>query len=286
MQKEIYEQPESVVNTMRGRINFTTKKVVLGGIKDYISEIRRCRRLILIACGTSYHSAVATRQLLEELSELPVMVELASDFLDRSTPVFRDDVCIFISQSGETADTILALRYCKTRGALILGFTNTVGSSISRESHCGVHINAGPEIGQSVRAGGDGEESLFDVSGVASTKAYTSQFLALVLFGLVLSEDSISKEPRRRAIMDGLQQLPDMIKKVLHCDKKIRDYAEALFKETSLLVMGRGFNYATCLEGALVSVDLLHGPILISSIQSSLESKRIDLHALGRHPRR
>lgn len=147
MQKEIYEQPESVVNTMRGRINFTTKKVVLGGIKDYISEIRRCRRLILIACGTSYHSAVATRQLLEELSELPVMVELASDFLDRSTPVFRDDVCIFISQSGETADTILALRYCKTRGALILGFTNTVGSSISRESHCGVHLNAGPEIG-------------------------------------------------------------------------------------------------------------------------------------------
>jgi len=148
MQKEIYEQPESVVNTMRGRLNFNTKKVILGGIKDYINEIRRCRRLILIACGTSYHSAVATRQLLEELSELPVMVELASDFLDRSTPVFRDDVCMFISQSGETADTILALRYCKQRGALIVGFTNTVGSSISRESHCGVHLNAGPEIGK------------------------------------------------------------------------------------------------------------------------------------------
>ena len=147
MQKEIFEQPESVVNTMRGRVNFTTRKVVLGGIKDYISEIRRCRRLILIACGTSYHSAVATRQLLEELSELPVMVELASDFLDRNTPVFRDDVCIFISQSGETADTILALRYCKQRGALIMGVTNTVGSSISRESHCGIHLNAGPEIG-------------------------------------------------------------------------------------------------------------------------------------------
>ncbi|CAF1316395.1 unnamed protein product [Adineta ricciae] len=256
MQKEIYEQPESVVNTMRGRVNFNTRKVVLGGIKDYISEIRRCRRLILIACGTSYHSAVATRQLLEELSELPVMVELASDFLDRNTPVFRDDVCIFISQSGETADTILALRYCKQRGALIVGFTNTVGSSISRESHCGVHINAGPEIG------------------VASTKAYTSQFLALVLFGLVLSEDSISKEPRRRAIIDGLQQLPDLIKKVLQCDKKIREYAEALYKESSLLVMGRGFNFATCLEGALkvkeltymhsegiLAGELKHGPL-------------------------
>ncbi|CAF0867415.1 unnamed protein product [Rotaria sordida] len=256
MQKEIYEQPESVVNTMRGRVNFSAKKVVLGGIKDYINEIRRCRRLILIACGTSYHSAVATRQLLEELSELPVMVELASDFLDRSTPVFRDDVCIFVSQSGETADTILALRYCKQRGALIVGFTNTVGSSISRESHCGVHINAGPEIG------------------VASTKAYTSQFLALVLFGLVLSEDSISKEPRRKAIIDGLQQLADLIKKVLECDKKIREYAEALYKESSLLVMGRGFNFATCLEGALklkeltymhsegiLAGELKHGPL-------------------------
>ncbi|UJR35407.1 hypothetical protein I4U23_028164 [Adineta vaga] len=256
MQKEIFEQPESVVNTMRGRVNFTTKKVVLGGIKDYINEIRRCRRLILIACGTSYHSAVATRQLLEELSELPVMVELASDFLDRSTPVFRDDVCIFISQSGETADTILALRYCKQRGALIVGFTNTVGSSISRESHCGIHINAGPEIG------------------VASTKAYTSQFLALVLFGLVLSEDSISKQTRRDDIIDGLKNLPELIKEVLNCDKKIRDFAEDLYKKSSLLVMGRGFNFATCLEGALkvkeltymhsegiLAGELKHGPL-------------------------
>ncbi|CAF0833968.1 unnamed protein product [Rotaria sordida] len=256
MQKEIFEQPESVVNTMRGRVNFNTKKVILGGIKDYISEIRRCRRLILIACGTSYHSAVATRQLLEELSELPVMVELASDFLDRNTPVFRDDVCMFISQSGETADTILALRYCKQRGALILGFTNTVGSSISRESHCGIHINAGPEIG------------------VASTKAYTSQFLALVLFGLVLSEDSISKESRRNDIINGLQKLPELIKQVLNCDKKVREFAEELYKQSSLLVMGRGFNFATCLEGALkvkeltymhsegiLAGELKHGPL-------------------------
>ena len=215
MQKEIFEQPESVVNTMRGRVNFNTKKVVLGGLKDYISEIRRCRRLILIACGTSYHSAVATRQLLEELSELPVMVELASDFLDRNTPVFRDDVCIFISQSGETADTILALRYCKQRGALILGFTNTVGSSISRESHCGVHINAGPEIGRFLMKFNKFYLLKILFLGVASTKAYTSQFLHLFLFGLVLSEDSISKEPRRRDIIDGLQKLPDLIKKVL-----------------------------------------------------------------------
>nr|XP_045250599.1 glutamine--fructose-6-phosphate aminotransferase [isomerizing] 2 isoform X2 [Macaca fascicularis] len=147
MQKEIFEQPESVFNTMRGRVNFETNTVLLGGLKDHLKEIRRCRRLIVIGCGTSYHAAVATRQVLEELTELPVMVELASDFLDRNTPVFRDDVCFFISQSGETADTLLALRYCKDRGALTVGVTNTVGSSISRETDCGVHINAGPEVG-------------------------------------------------------------------------------------------------------------------------------------------
>ena len=113
MQKEIFEQPESVVNTMRGRINFDEEVVTLGGIKDYVHEIKRCRRLLLIGCGTSYHSAIACRALLEELTELPVMLDLASDFLDRKTPVFRDDVCFFISQSGETADTLNALRYCK-----------------------------------------------------------------------------------------------------------------------------------------------------------------------------
>merc|ERR1711922_85365 len=168
MQKEIFEQPESVVNTMRGRINYELEQVTLGGIKSYVSEIRRCRRLLMIGCGTSYHSAIATRQLLEELTELPVMIDLASDFLDRNTPIFRDDVCFFISQSG---------------GALIVGITNTVGSTICRESHCGVHINAGPEIG------------------VASTKAYTSQILSLTMFALVMSEDRISLQPRRSEII-------------------------------------------------------------------------------------
>lgn len=120
-------------------------------------------------------------------------------------------------------------------------------------------------------------------SGVASTKAYTSQFLALVLFGLVVSEDSISKEPRRKAIIDGLQQLPDLIKKVLECDKKIRDYAEALFKETSLLVMGRGFNFATCLEGALVK--LLEFFIVTSLTLYNLEIERINIHAFRRYSR-
>ena len=147
MQKEIYEQPESVVNTMRGRVNFDDYKVTLGGLRSYLHIIRRGRRIVFCACGTSYHSALATRAIFEELTEIPVSVELASDFLDRKTPIFRDDVCVFVSQSGETADTILALRYCLDRGALCVGVVNTVGSTISRETHCGVHINAGPEIG-------------------------------------------------------------------------------------------------------------------------------------------
>ncbi|VDP50717.1 unnamed protein product [Soboliphyme baturini] len=127
MQKEIFEQPESVFNSMRGRVNFEHNRIVLGGIKEFLPEIKRCRRLIMIACGTSYHSALATRQIVEELTELPVTVELASDFFDRQTPIFRDDVCFFISQSGETADSLNALRYCKSKGALIIGITNTVG---------------------------------------------------------------------------------------------------------------------------------------------------------------
>ncbi|XP_052685334.1 glutamine--fructose-6-phosphate aminotransferase [isomerizing] 1-like isoform X5 [Crassostrea angulata] len=258
MQKEIFEQPESVVNTMRGRVNFETNQVVLGGIKDFMTEIRRCRRLLFIACGTSFHSAVATRQLMEELTELPVMVELASDFLDRQTPVFRDDVCFFISQSGETADTLMALRYCKQRGALIVGITNTVGSSICRESHCGVHINAGPEIG------------------VASTKAYTSQFISLVMFALVMCEDRISMQDRRTEIIQGLKNLPSQIKAVLETDEHVNTLARELYQQKSLLVMGRGYNYATCLEGALkikeltymhsegiLAGELKHGPLAL-----------------------
>uniref|UniRef100_A0A3B4EQY1 glutamine--fructose-6-phosphate transaminase (isomerizing) n=1 Tax=Pundamilia nyererei TaxID=303518 RepID=A0A3B4EQY1_9CICH len=258
MQKEIFEQPESVVNTMRGRICFDTQKVVLGGLKDHLKEIKRCRRLIMIGCGTSFHAAVATRQILEELTELPVMVELASDFLDRITPVFRDDVCFFISQSGETADTLMALRYCKERGALTVGVTNTVGSSICRETDCGVHINAGPEIG------------------VASTKAYTSQFVSLIMFGLMMSEDRLSLQKRREEIINSLKMLPELIKKVLSLDEKIKAIANELYQQRSLLVMGRGFNYATCLEGALkikeitymhsegiLAGELKHGPLAL-----------------------
>ncbi|KAI8808583.1 hypothetical protein BJ742DRAFT_807891 [Cladochytrium replicatum] len=259
MQKEIYEQPESVVNTMRGRVNFETQKVTLGGLKAYLSTIRRCRRIVFTACGTSYHSCLATRAIFEELTEIPVSIELASDFLDRRTPIFRDDVCVFVSQSGETADTILALKYCLERGALCVGVTNTVGSSISRETHCGVHINAGPEIG------------------VASTKAYTSQYIALVMMALQLSEDRISMTTRRNEIVECLAELPRLIKETLALDRGLFDLARTtLHKEKSLLIMGRGYQNATCLEGALkikevsymhsegiLAGELKHGPLAL-----------------------
>ncbi|KAF9370473.1 glutamine--fructose-6-phosphate transaminase (isomerizing), partial [Podila verticillata] len=175
------------------------------------------------------------------------------------TPIFRDDVCVFISQSGETADTILAMRYCLERGALCVGVTNTVGSSISRESHCGVHINAGPEIG------------------VASTKAYTSQYIALVMMAIQLSEDRTSMTARRNEIIDGLHALPGHIKEVLAIDQELQRLArEVLHKEKSLLIMGRGFQNATCLEGALkikevsymhsegiLAGELKHGPLAL-----------------------
>ncbi|KAI6168423.1 hypothetical protein EDD17DRAFT_621781 [Pisolithus thermaeus] len=259
MQKEIYEQPESVVNTMRGRVIFDDYRITLGGLRSYLPIIRRGRRIVFCACGTSYHSALATRAMFEELTEIPVSVELASDFLDRKTPIFRDDVCVFVSQSGETADTILALRYCLERGALCVGIVNTVGSTISRETHCGIHINAGPEVG------------------VASTKAYTSQYVALVLMAVQLSEDRISFTPRRRAIIDGLRELPGQIKKVLELDSSLREFATtALANQRSLLLMGRGYQHATCLEGALkikeiaymhsegiLAGELKHGPLAL-----------------------
>jgi len=259
MQKEIYEQPESVVNTMRGRVNFDINKITLGGLRAYLPIIRRGRRIVFSACGTSYHSCLATRAIFEELTEMPVGVELASDFLDRKTPIFRDDVCVFVSQSGETADTILTMRYCLDRGALCVGVVNTVGSTISRETHCGVHINAGPEIG------------------VASTKAYTSQYIALLMIALQLSEDRISFTERRNQIIQGLHAIPSQIKKVLEQDKSLQELATtSLTNQRSLLIMGRGYQHATCLEGALkikeisylhsegiLAGELKHGPLAL-----------------------
>lgn len=249
MQKEIFEQADTIAQTMQGRIKATPlspikfgvpnvdrilyPRVRLGGLVDYVSTIRRSRRIIFIACGTSYHAALCSRQTVEELTQMPVVLELAGDILDRRCPIFRDDTCIFVSQSGETADTMRAMEYAIERGALCVGITNTVGSAIARKSTCGIHINAGAEIG------------------VASTKAYTSQIVAITMMAIVLASDQISKRKRTDEIVDSLLDLPDSIRQCLLLDEKIKKLAENLRDENSLLVFGRGRNYATAVEAAL-----------------------------------
>eukprot|EP00795_Rhopilema_esculentum_P012952 gene12952-3711_t len=258
MEKEIFEQPDSTERTLKGRVDFENHKVVLRGIEPHKEEIMRCRRLIMIGAGSSFHVAVATRQIIEQLTEVPVMTELSSDFMDREVPVFRDDVCIFISQSGETYSTLEALRYCKERDALVMGITNTVNSTLSRETSCGIHANAGVE------------------TGVASTKAYTSQILALIMLALMMAEDSRIKQPRVKEIIDGLKELPGKMRQVLELQDQLRKYGKQLSGMKSLLVMGRGYHYATCLEGAfkvkelanmhsegILSGELKHGPLAL-----------------------
>ena len=288
MAKEINEQPESLKSTMRGRVfagaesvggNWADvsppspgaaiddalssptaaqmgaltalaqrKRVHLGGVADFLPTIRRSRRLVLVGCGTSYHACLAARPALEEFTGIPVSLELASDIADRACPIMRDDTCIFVSQSGETKDTLDALTYAERRGALTVGITNTVGSAISMRTQCGVHVNAGAEIG------------------VASTKAYTSQLVTLVMLAIALSEDSITKLARRVEVIDALAALPAAVAQTLRLDAEMKALAQTLVKQQSLLVLGRGYNYATALEGALKvkEVSLMHSEGVLS----------------------
>ncbi|CAN8065995.1 unnamed protein product [Agarophyton chilense] len=251
MLKEIFEQPESLLQTMRGRVvlnphmgakehnTHSKADIHLGGIAPRLSDFKRSSRIIFVACGTSFHSCLAARQVMEELTELPVSIELASDFLDRRTPLFRSDICVFVSQSGETADTLEALRYAKKCQTLTVGLVNVVGSSIARLTDCGVHLNAGAEIG------------------VASTKAYTSQIITIVMLALQLSLDSRSKQQRRKNIHEALQKLPSLVKRTLQeLDDSVKTIAQRLSDNTSILLFGRGYQYATCLEGALKIKEL------------------------------
>ncbi|KAK1647371.1 hypothetical protein QYE76_065176 [Lolium multiflorum] len=240
MQKEIHEQPHSLTMTMRGRLK--NSGVILGGLKEHLKTIRRSRRVIFIGCGTSYNAALAARPLVEELTGIPVTMEVASDLLDRQGPIYREDTAVFVSQSGETADTLLALEYALENGALCVGVTNTVGSTLSRRTHCGIHINAGCEIG------------------VASTKAYTSQIVVMAMMALAIGSDQLSTQTRRESIITGLSSLPSHASEVLKLDSDMKELASSLIDSESLLVFGRGYNYATALEGALKvkEVALMH----------------------------
>lgn len=260
MLKEIYEQPRSVHDSMRGRLNLEKGVVSLGGIKDHQQKILNAKRIIIVACGTSWHAGLVGEYLLEELARIPVEVEYASEFRYRNPVIYEDDVVLAISQSGETADTLAALELAKRKGATILGICNVVGSSISRATDGGSYTHAGPEIG------------------VASTKAFTAQVTLLTLMAIKLGrKKGTIEESRFRALIKELDLVPSKIQEVLD---KVNDqvkYISEQFKDASnFLYLGRGVNFPVALEGALKlkeisyihaegypAAEMKHGPIAL-----------------------
>lgn len=257
MEKEIYEQETSIQQSMMGRMT-ADHEIKLGGILEYLPEIMCSARLVLIACGSSYHACLATRYLYERLTNMRVSVENSCDFVDRDVHVFANDACIFVSQSGETADVIAALDIARQRRALCIGITNVVGSTIDRDTTCGLHVNAGSEIG------------------VASTKAYTSQIVSLIMLALILSNDYISKRVERKDIMNHLTELPSLVKEVLLLSDQMEQLAQNMQSERNVIFIGRRQNYATALEASLklkevaylhcegiLAGELKHGPLAL-----------------------
>ena len=249
MRKEIFEQPEAIENALKGRLNSQTQEIILNGLSPYIDRIRKCSKIVFVACGSSYYACCAVREVFEELNEVTVSVDIASDFLDRSVRISDHAGYVFVSQSGETAECLVALQYCQDLGGLTIGIVNVVNSSIARLTHCGIYLNAGVEIG------------------VATTKAYTSQLVTLVLFALALSEHSISTQKRREEIKRDLHLLPDHVRKVLELDHSIKNLCErALAHKSSMLVLGRGYQFPTALEAALKikEVSYIHCEAVLS----------------------
>jgi glutamine---fructose-6-phosphate transaminase (isomerizing) len=259
MLKEINEQEHTVVDTMRGRLRVEEGDAFLGGIQDFLPRIESARRYYITACGTSWHAGMIGKYLLEEFAGIPVHVEYASEFRYRETIVGPDTVVIAISQSGETADTLAAIRKARDKGALTMGICNVVGSSISRETDCGVYTHAGPEIG------------------VASTKAFTAQVTVLSMFALMLgrSKKRLSKS-QGQEITRSMNKLGEYIKEVLADDEQLKLVAKDTQNVNNYLYLGRGLNYPVALEGALKlkeisyihaegypAAEMKHGPIAL-----------------------
>ena len=259
MLKEIYEQPKSILDTMRGRINPKNKEIILGGIYNYEKKIINADRIIIVACGTSWHAGLIGEYMLEDIARIPVEVEYASEFRYRNPIITENDIVLAISQSGETADTLAAIDLAKEKGATVLGICNVAGSSIARSTHAGVYTHAGPEIG------------------VASTKALTTQVLVLALIALRMGErkGSLTRLDYHQ-ILTELELIPDKIKKVLKSNDQIKMIADAFQNATNFLYLGRGYNFPVALEGALKlkeisyihaegypAAEMKHGPIAL-----------------------
>ena len=258
MQKEIMEQPTALEDAMRGRVLPDENKLVLGGLHHVMDDLREADRIIIAACGTSWHSALVGEYLIEHFARTPVEVEYASEFRYRN-PILREgDVVLVISQSGETADTLAAVREAKRQGVMCLGICNVVGSTIARETDAGVYLHAGPEIG------------------VASTKAFTAQVVVLAMIALKLAENRTISNAEFANALHALASIPDKVRSALDMDETIEKMANIYRYSSNFLYLGRGFNFPVALEGALKlkeisyihaegypAAEMKHGPIAL-----------------------
>jgi len=258
MLKEIFEQPETLQNAMRGRLDRDEATAVFGGLNLSPQQLRQVNRFLLTACGTSWHAALVGEYLIEEFARIPVDVEYASELRYRNPPIDRDTLLFAITQSGETADTLAALREVKRKGHPTLAICNVVGSSIAQEADGGIYLHAGPEIG------------------VASTKAFTSQCLTLAMLGLYFGRIRHLSYGAGMRIIEQMHELPERVKQALECNSAVRQIAAKYAHCTNFLYLGRQYNFPTALEGALKlkeisyihaegypSAEMKHGPIAL-----------------------
>jgi len=259
MLKEIFEQPKTIQDCLRGRLDAEKGIVKLGGINKFKDRLLHADRILISACGTSWHAGLVAEYIIEELCRIPVEVDYASEFRYRNPIIREKDALIAISQSGETADTLVAIEAAKDKGAAVFGVCNVVGSSIARSSHEGVYTHAGPEIG------------------VASTKAYTAQITVLSLIAMMVAQEKGTYEPRKlHHLMRELAAIPARVEKCLALNDKIKDIASKFLEVESFLFLGRGYNFPTALEGALKlkeisyihaegypAAEMKHGPIAL-----------------------
>lgn len=259
MLKEIFEQPKSIRDTLRGRVKSEINRVMLGGVRDLEDTLVNADRIIIVACGTSWHAGLVAEYIFEEYARIPVEVEYASEFRYRNPVIQEGDVVIAISQSGETADTLAAIELAKSKGAIIFGVCNVVGSSIARATDAGAYTHAGPEIG------------------VASTKAFTAQITVLLMMALIIAKrKGTVSDSRYRQLLIEIEKLPEKVEEALTEADKIK-YIASLFKDAkNFLYLGRGYNFPVALEGALKlkeisyihaegypAAEMKHGPIAL-----------------------
>ena len=259
MLKEIFEQPRSILDSMRGRLELEAGHLNMGGIRAYEQKFINAQRIIIVACGTSWHAGLVAEYLIEDLARIPVEVEYASEFRYRNPIITERDIVIAISQSGETADTLAAIELAKSKGATIFGVCNVVGSSIARATDAGAYTHAGPEIG------------------VASTKAFTAQVTVLTLLAMIMGQKrGTITDTKLRELMVELETIPSKVERALKLDAQIQEIAEEFKDATNFLYLGRGYNFPVALEGALKlkeisyihaegypAAEMKHGPIAL-----------------------